>query len=468
MSAINRFIKKPNATIFRRASIKRRNSGTGLFESTWQDITKDVKSWGKITNQIDSARRYKFTFGNAKLVMQNDTGKYNPHDNAASLWYGYLNQQRTLVKIEIGFLDVTESSTGQKAVSTIPNSVMWDSAIWDAESSEFDIDDDSTVFIGIISGDLPLSDKNEVVLNLKPLSSVFQEYPARNLSGWNPAGVTASQFVTNIRDHQDASGSYVFRPFFEDTTTFWDISTTSNVFSNLNTSTAKDIIDKTVWDVVEKLSEAENFVPYITKNGYFKFISRDAVTSTASFEFHGAGSFSSEYGHTIKKVNSYGFRISKFYSRVQVKFDEANTSTSYQVVETTLTVASTNNPWILGNKTLSIENLYIPNQTVANTLATVIFNEVSALKREIDFETSLVPHLDIFDRFSIHYDPSSFYSYNLWDQNDWAADTTSTSEDLIFDASLGDGLSLDGQEFKFLTFEIDLDNLSNKFIAREV
>lgn len=468
MSAINRFIKKPNATIFRRASIKRRNLGTGAFESTWQDITKDVKSWGKISNQIDSARRYKFTFGTAKLVMQNESGKYNPHDNSSSLWYGYLNQQRTLVKIEIGFLDVSETSTGKKVVSEIPDAVVWDSAIWDAESSEFDSSDDSTVFIGVISGDLPLSDKNEVVLNIKPLSSIFQEYPARNLTGWTSTGLTASQFITNVRDHQDSSSNYVFRPFFNDTTTYWDISSTSNVFSNLNTSTAKDVIDKTVWDVIEKLSEAENFVPFITKYGYFKFISRDAITSTVSFEFHGAGSFSSEYGHTIKKVNSYGFRVSKFYSRVQVKFNESDTSSSYQVVETTLTVSSTNNPWILGNKTLSIDNYYIPNQTVANTLAQVIFADVSALKREIDFETSLIPHLDIFDRFSIHYDPSSFYYYNLWDQNDWASDSTMTSEDLIFDASLGDGLSLDGQEFKFLTFEIDLDNLSNKFIAREV
>jgi hypothetical protein len=468
MTEINNFIKKNNATLFRRASIKRRNLSTGLFESTWHDITKDVKSWGKISNQIDSARRYKFTFGTAKLVMQNDSGRYNPHDNSSSLWYGYLNQQRTLVKIEIGFLDVTKSITGQKSVMTIPIAAMWDSAMWDSEYYKFDQDEDATVFIGVISGDLPLSDKNEVVFNIKPLSSVLQEYPARNLTGFTSTGVTASQFVTSIRDHQDASGSYVFRPFFGDTTTYWDISTTSNVFSNLNTSTAKDIIDKTVWDVVEKLSEAENFVPYITKNGYFKFISRDAVTTTVSFEFHGAGSFSSTYGHTIKKVNSYGFRVSKFYSRVQVKFNEADTSSSYQVVETTLTVSSVNNPWILGNKTLSIDNYYIPNQTVANTLAQTIFNEVSALKREIDFETSLVPHLDIFDRFSIHYDPSVFFANNLWDQNDWASDSTSTSEDLIFDASLGDGLSLDGQEFKFLTFEIDLDNLSNKFIAREV
>ena len=89
---INTLIKSPSSIVFRRAYIKRRNSSDGLFESDWFDISKDVKSYGKITNQIDSARRYKFTFGNAKLSMENSSGRYNPHNDLGSLWYGYLNQ----------------------------------------------------------------------------------------------------------------------------------------------------------------------------------------------------------------------------------------------------------------------------------------------------------------------------------------------------------------------------------------
>jgi hypothetical protein len=57
---------------------------------------------------------------------------------------------------------------------------------------------------------------------------------------------------------------------------------------------------------------------------------------------------------------------------------------------------------------------------------------------------------------------------SLWDQRSWAEDVTSSADDLIFDASSGDAIRLDGDEFKFLSIEIDLDNFENKFIAREV
>lgn len=467
-TTIKTLIKSPVASVFRRASIKRRLATTGLFESTWTDISSDVKSYGKITNQIDSTRRNKFSFGNAKIVMENEDGRYNPHDDISSLWYGYLNQQRSLVKLEVGFQNATLDANGIWRRNEFPSQALWDVALWDADSSLWDADQPSTVFYGIVSGDIPLSDKNEVVLNLRPLTSVFQDFPARNLTGWTTTGLSASQFVTMVRDQVDTGGNYIFRPFFGDTTTNWDISTTSTIFSNLNTSTAEDVIGKTVWEVIEKLSEAENFVPYVDRQGKFKFISRTSVDTVASYQFHGAGAINTEYGQTIKKVNSYGFKVSKYYSRVQIKWQAADTSTSYVVYESTMTVSGTSNPWVLGVRTLSIENLYIPTSTVANTLAQTIYTDVSSLKREIDFETSLVPHLDLFDRFSMHYDPSFFSQSNLWDRNTWAADSTQTSANLIFDAAAGDAILLDGQEFKFLSFEIDLDNLTNRFIAREV
>jgi hypothetical protein len=131
-------------------------------------------------------------------------------------------------------------------------------------------------------------------------------------------------------------------------------------------------------------------------------------------------------------------------------------------------VSGGNNPWVLGAKTLAIENFYIPNTATASTLATTIFNDVSALKNEVEFETTFIPHLDLFDRISISYDPNPFSQSNLWDQNNWGADDTSLSTDLIFDKANYDSLLLSGQEFKFLSFELDLDNFQNKFIAREV
>lgn len=462
-------IKAPKAQVFRRAYIKRRSASTGQFESDWVEVSDDVKSWGKIVNQIDSTRRSKFIFGNAKITMQNEEGLYNPSEFPSSLWYGYLNQQRTLFKIEAGYQYVTKTN-GVYSVQEYPSdSVDWDEVNWDEDNAIWDgSGTSSTVFTGVISGDIPLSDKNEVTFNVRPLVSIFQDFAARNLVGWTSTGFTASQFITLLRDQTDGSGNYIFRPFFGNTTTNWDISTTSTIFANLNTSTATDVIDKTVWEIVEKLSEVENFAPYITRDGVFKFISRDSVSDSSVFEFHGAGSFNTQYGQTIKEVMSYGFKISKYYSRVQIKWRDTDTATSYEVIESTFTVSAVSNPWVLGVRTLSIENFYIPTSSVANTLAQNLFDDVSSDRKELEFTTTFVPQLDLFDRFNVYYDPGSVVAGTLWDQNNWPSDSTDTSSDLIFDDGRGDALVLSGEQFKFLSFEIDLDNFQNKFLAREV
>jgi len=271
-----------------------------------------------------------------------------------------------------------------------------------------------------------------------------------------------------VRDQTDGAGHFVFRPFFQDTITYWDISTTSNVFGDLNTSTAQGVYDKTVWSVIETLAEAENFVPYVSLNGTFKFVSRAVNAASTTFDFYGVGYFNSTFGHTIKSVNSYGRKISKYYSRVDVKWGELETVTSHEIKEGTFEVSSSNNPWVLGQRTLSIDNIFIATSTVAQTLATAIYNDVSSLRNEIDFTTTFIPHLAILDRVSVYYDPSEVRVSSLWDQNSWAADDTSTAQDLIWDNSKGDAVKINGQEFKLLSIAIDLDKFENRFIAKEV
>lgn len=476
---IKNLIKNPKSEVFRKAYIKRRSITTGLFEDDWLDISSDVKSYGKIINQIDVSRRNKFTFGNAKLVMSNEDGKYSSHETPSSLWYGYLNQQRTLVKLEAGFIIRQIDDNGvytniefpPKAIASSLwdlTGAVWDVSYWDSTESIVDTSVSSMIFTGLISGDIPLADKNEITLNLRPLISVFQDFPAKALTGWTSTGFTASQFIENLRDQTDGAGGFVFRHFFGNTITNWDISATTNVFTNLNTSTAADVIDSTVWGIVEKLAEAENFVPYVTRAGIFKFVSRSSIANTDVYQFHGAGSPNSEYGCTIKTVSAFGFKVSEYYSRVQMKWNAASTSTSYEIVESTFTVSGISNPWILGNRTLSIENIFIQTSTVANALAQSIFDDVASIKKSITFSTTFVPHLDIFDRISIYYDPATFYDNNLWDANNWPADSTDTSSDLILENGAGDALVLSGEQFKIVSFEIDLDNFQNSFIAREV
>jgi len=226
------------------------------------------------------------------------------------------------------------------------------------------------------------------------------------------------------------------------------------------------VIDKTCWDIIAKLAEAEDYVPYISKDGIFNFVPRTANTTTVAFEFHGAGSFNNTYGHTIKSISSYGRKVTKYYNQVNVKFVDADTATSYYSKTATFTVSGTNNPWVLGMRKLDIENLYIPNTATASTIATNIYNEYSALKNEITFTTTFVPHLSLLDRISLYYDPSEVSANSLWDQNNWAENTTTT--DLVWDSSRGDSIKIQGSEFKFLSIETDLDNFQNTFIAREI
>lgn len=467
MSTVDQ-IKRPNSRIFRRASIKRRILTTGLFETDWQDISTDVKKWGTYKVTLDSQYPNRFQFANATMIMANDKGLYNPEDDELSIWFGYLSQQRTLVKIEAGFIDSTQGADGIWINDEYPGDTLWDVDGWDDAHAIWDGSGDPTMFTGIISGDINLSNRNEVAFSIRPLTQIFRDYAAKNLRGWTSTGMTASQFMTMLRDQTDGSSGFVFRPFLGDTTSNWDISTTTNVFSGLNTSTAKDVIDQNVWDIVEKLAEAENFVPYVTRAGVFRFVSRTANTSTVAYEFHGSGSFDSIYGISIKSIESFGKKSSKFYSRVQMKWVDSDTATSYEVKQTALVVGGANNPWNLGERSLELENFFIPTSTVAQTIVTNIFNDYSSIKNEIAFTTSFVPTLDILDRVSIFYDSPPSSRNTLWDQNDWADDTTSTSTDLKWELATGDAIRLEGEEFKFLSIAVNLDKFETKFEAREI
>lgn len=462
------FVAKHKSRVVRRAYIKRRDRFTGLYEDDWLEITKDVKKFGRVRKNIDSIRPFKFRFSNVSLVCENESGRYNTHENESSLWYQRLNQQRTLVKYELAFVSVNRE-LDHNIISEIPGIPRWDVSAWDQEELSVWDGTSSAIFTGLVSGDVSVNDSNEVQFQLKPLSSVFEDYPASRLTGWTTTGMTASEFVTMLRDEQDVNGTYVFRQFFGDTTGNWVIQTTTTNYPEL-TDTAtnrEDITTKNCWEIIEQLCEAENFVPYITGDGKFNFVSRGSVDSLSAFEFHGAGSFSPTYGNTIKSLDSYGFKKSKFYSRVQIKFDRPSTITSYYTAESSFEVTGTNNSWVLGDKTLSITNYFVGTSANAQTLADALLFDVSALKNEMSFKTSLVLGLDIFDRFSVFYDPTTFNPNSFWDIYNWA-DSTTSEDHLFWDRAQGEQVNLQGDEFKFLSFEIDVDKLENNFIAREV
>lgn len=392
-------------------------------------------------------------FSDANLLVANDAGLYNPEEDPNSFWYGYASQQRTLVKIEAGFLHDTLAADGIYHVTTLPA--------------------DPTIFIGVIQGDINLSDSNHVALPVRPLLQVFRDFSTRNLNGLTTTGMTANDFFTLLRDQTDGSGNFIFRPFFGDTVANWAFTSSSIVYKDINlqpasaqpdggTPVQNDFLELNVWDVIERLAEAEDSIPYITRDGKFKFSDRSANTSGAAFGFFGRGYLSARPGITIKKVHSYKKKISDFYSRVEVKWNDLATTTAIVATQTALVVGN-NNAWNYGHRTYSVENPWLATITSAQAVASSIFEAVSSTPHEIDFSTTFVPHLEVLDPVAVNYRSSEPNIAGLWDVRTWAFDDTVASTDLQW--VKGDALEFTGDEFKLTSITIDLDNLECRFVG---
>jgi len=441
-SSIEKQIKANHSKVFRRLYIKRRLATTGLFESEWFEITEDVKRWGSINSSIDFERQGKLAFSSLDLVMQNTEGRYNPEDDENSYWYGYANLQRTLVKIECGFYFQWMGTDGRWVNEELP--------------------EDPTVFVGVISGNTAVSDQNEVILPVQPLSQVFRDFPASYLNGFTSTGITASKFMEILRDQTDGAGSFIFRPFFQETSTYWEITQTSIVYGNLNTSSAADLAQIDCWTAIETLAQSENYIAYITPTGKFRWVPK-TVGASATYQFFGLGiTPNTEYGHTIKRIFRYGKKLTNFYSRVSVKFINEDTNTSFASTALAFAVSGTNTAWNLGMRTYSIQNYWIPNTATAQSVAGAVFNDVSRLDEEINFSTSLIPHLNLLDRVNISYDATDFSSLkSYWDISDW-------DSELTWDQNRGDAIVLNDEPFKILSININLDNLETRFVARQL
>lgn len=446
--SLNNMIKRAASKVFRRAYIKRRQLSDGLFEADWLEITRDVKYWGQYKTSIDVERQGLLRFNSAKMRVSNVEGRYNPNDNEFSLWDGYADQQRSLVKIEAGFIHQTLGSNG----------------IW--TSTEFP--SNSVMFIGIISGNVFVSGKNEVALPIQPLNQIFRDYPASLVDGFTTTGISAGGWFALLRDQTDGSGEYVFRPYVGDgTTTDWSIASAGHLYSNLNTSTAEDLRGLDCWEVSERLAESENMVPYFTREGKFVFREK-AATTTSTFEFYGLGFTNRTYGHTIKDIFRYGKKLTKFYSRVAVKYVDEDTNTSFVNTGLAYAISGTNTAWNLGHRTFEIQNFWIPNSAAAASIASAVFADVSSLNEEINFSTTLITHLSLLDRVKVSYNAIDISNQNsLWDLNDWAPDPVA-SQELYWDPSRGDAILLDGVDFQLISIDINLDKLETRYIAKQL
>ena len=447
---LNNMIKKPTSKIFRRFFVKRRQISDGQFESTWQDLTRFVMKWGNFRWAVDTPRFGTLEFSNANIRMLNIEGKFNPNDNADSFWNGYGDIQRSLVKIEAGFTHQTQSSGG----------------IW--TNTEFPTA--TTMWTGIISGDIGMSARGVITLPLRPVTQVFRDYPASDITGITSTGISSGGWISLLRDQTDGAGSFVFRPFIGEgqTTTDWTISTGGPLYANLNTSAAEDLHNLDCWSVTERLAQAEQKIAFVNRTGQFIW-QQKTTTAAVQYEFHGLGSSDRAFGHTIKKINNYGKRLTSFYSRVAVKYVNEDTSTSFVNTALSFAIGGVNTAWNLGSRTFSIENFWLANSAAAASVASSVFDQVSSQDEEINFVTTFVPQLNLLDRISVTYDSTDFVSgRSFWDINDWATTGADSLTDLIWDDARGDGIILNSTNFKVLSINLNLDNMESTFIGRQM
>lgn len=431
MTTLQKLTRQPIANVFvPRAFVKRRSASTGLYESTWQEITEFIKGWGGLKSSIDDLKLNRFTQTGVTLKGRNDEGKFNPESSANSLWNGFLTRYRTLVKIEGGYLNTNGS-----------------------DFTEFPTDTSLGIFI--MSDEIPIraSTKgrgNDATIKCKSLVSVFDEVRATDIVGLGSTQ-TASELVTRIRDHTDGSGNLIFRQFIS--LSSWTIQTTTNNY-NFATSTSLDRL--TAWEMMVKLAEAEGHILLINRLGGIEFRNRNERTSTSQFTFYGQ-SFARP---NIISLDNYVEALNKHFNFFRLKFEEGDTTTSYVTAGTITTVDPSNTSWIYGSKVYNFDNTFITNTTTAQTIVNNLFAEFEPVKEEIDLTANFTPQLEISDKVLLNYKSYDLANATLWDQFNW--------DEASWDAEAGENFEWIDQPFKILSIQHDLNKYITKFKLREI
>lgn len=416
-------INKSISDVFRRAYIKRRDISTGLYESSWYEITDYVKRWSSIKNSIDDVRLNNFKHSGITLNCRNDDGAFNPQSYTQSIWNGYMTRFRTLLKIEAGY----EDSSGNELPTTTTQGVF------------------------ILTNDPIINAKtNEITLQFKSLVSIFDEVLATDIS--NMGGTqTASDLITKIKDHTDGSGNYVFQQFI--TASGWTIQTTTSYY---NPATTTSLDGLSCWELMNKLAEAESYILLINRQGDFEFRDRDERTSTSQFHLKGLG-FREQ---NIIGIEQWKEPINKFFNYFRLKYEEADTSTSYVTSGTTTSVNPSVTSWQYGVRKYEFENELIDSTTTAQSIVDNLYTTFSSMKEELNITCKFLPQLEISDLITLSYRSYDISKAALWDTADWDVDNWSDESDDI--------LSWDNIDFKILSKHTNLDKMTTSLVLRRV
>lgn len=417
-------IERPNSFVFRRAAIQRRSATTGLYDGVWRDISSLVRQWGAIENGVDDVRFNRITHSGINLTVDNDSGSFNHHSNASSLWFGFLNRYRTLVRIQAGYYDTNLTS---------------------------ELPTDPTLGVFVLDSEISIkSTTNDVYLRCASLKSIFDEVRARDILRLFTSTVwTASQIVEVVRDHSDGSGTNVFREFI--TSTSWTITATTNNY--LLTTTVLE--EKTTWALMETLAEAEGYVIMITRAGGIEFRPRTARQASSQFSFVGQ-TFSRP---NIIQIDEYKEAWDKYYTYYRLKYLEADTSTSFVTAGTTTVLNASNVSWAYGSRVYEFENRLPQNTASAQAIVDNLFSLSTSVPVDLTQKCLFIPQLDVLDRIDVSYRSYDLANQSLWGVFVWGRDRW---------AQEGVNFEFSTQAFFVISQKHDLNTFSTTFKLRQI
>jgi hypothetical protein len=417
-------IKKSQAKAFRRIYFKRRVGND--YEANWTQIpSKYIKKYGEIEYGLEDIKINFFKYSGFEFTVDNVDGYFSDVDEADSYFYGATCIPLTMVKVEAGY----EASDGTEYPTN------------------------TTMFVGLLDGDLEYPNNNSVNFKASHLSEVFNKFNAGAIPnmGFN---YTASELFTKIKDYQDTNTVYVFRKYISNTA--WNITSTTSIY-NMGTTTSLD--GMTCWELMGKLAEAENKYMYVSRDGSFYFQAKSAATSLA-FHFSGLGDTDKTWGNNMMKDVSLYKMYSKIYNRIRIQHDKEDTTTSFYTKSENWAWGDSTSSWLYGVNTYEVENEFL-NASTSAVIADSIYTEYVNPKKEVEFNAKFLPHLNLNDYCTITYISKRISGGFLWGTAIWGQFTWSGGR-------TGYNINLDNADFRLLGITHDLDKFSSKFRMREI
>ena len=417
-------IKKNQAKAFRRIYLRRRTASD--YEADWTQIpSKYVRSYGKVDYGIEDIKINWFKFSGYTFKVENNDGYFSDVDDDRSFFYTAATIPRTMVKVEAGY----EADDGTEYPTN------------------------STMFVGLIGGDVNYNENNLMDFKADPLYKVFEEFNANAIENMN-GNYTASEIITKIRDYQDGNAVSVFQKYIS--LGAWNITATSADYTMATNTTLEDI---NCWDLMTKLAEAENMIVYIDRTGEFYFREKYPVSTTPVFHFSGVGDTDHSYGHNIMKNISKRKRYSKVYNRIRIKNNTDDTTTSWYTKQEDWDWGDSTSCYLYGISTYETENEVIPPAT-ASIIADNIYNQYVNPKTEVKLNTKFVPQLELNDVVDITYRTKSIMGGDLWGYFLWGYG--------IFGTRSGFNINIEEGIFKIIKLTHNIEKFYTQVDLREL